>query len=116
MSLNGKGPLGLKGDKPTRKPAEKHQARKNARGKACTLRLPGCTNSGVVLAHLRFFSQAGMGSKPPDYIAVFGCAHCHDLLDRRDMSAPVGYDDILRALMETLRTQFDDGVFMEVGK
>ena len=116
MSLTEKGPLGLKGDNLTRKPAKKHPARVNARGQNCTLRLPGCTSSGVVLAHLRFFSQAGMGSKPPDYIAVFGCHHCHDLLDRRDMSAPVGYDDILRALMETLRTQFDDGVFMEVGK
>ena len=77
--------------------------RKAAQGEACTLRLAGCLpgTETVVLAHLRFFSWAGMAGKPDDLLAVFACASCHDQLDRR--TAPTwGWDDVLRGLGETL--------------
>lgn len=78
--------------------------RQSARGKNCTLRLCGCNGDTetTVLAHLRMFGWGGMGSKPHDFLAVYACQHCHDILDRRDASAPIGFDDILRALGETL--------------
>jgi hypothetical protein len=89
-------------------PASK-KVRNAARGQECTLRLPGCLpgTETVVLAHLRRYSQAGMGAKPPDWCAVFACASCHSALDLRN--GPCGDDDILRALMETLRRQFEAG-------
>ena len=59
----------------------------------------------VVLAHLRFFNWAGIAQKPDDLLAVFACSACHDALDRRDMSAVWGFEDILRALGETLLRQ-----------
>ncbi len=85
--------------------------RKAAQGQPCTLRLPGCDGGGdtTVLAHLRRFGLAGMAQKPPDWAGVFACFHCHDRLDRRDPGLPVGDGDILRALVETLRRQFEAG-------
>lgn len=105
MNLANLPPLGLK------QPPTKTGLRQAAKGQTCTLRLDGCLHSPdtVVLAHLRRFSQAGMGQKPPDWCAVFACAACHDILDRRSYSAPIGDDDILRALIETLGRQFAMG-------
>lgn len=88
-------------------------ARQNARGQVCSLRLSccNCNPETTVLAHLRMFGWAGMGQKPPDFLAVFACSACHDALDRRVNDAEWGYDDILRGLGETLIKQFRDGVF-----
>lgn len=60
-------------------------ARKAAEGQACTLRVPGCParTDTSVLAHLRVFNGGGMGIKPPDTEAVFGCDYCHDVIDGR---------------------------------
>lgn len=87
------------------KPAKVPTLRKSAMGETCTLRLPGCLHSPetVVAAHMRFFNAAGMGQKPDDIFTVFACAHCHDALDRRAAKIECGWDDILRAFMETLR-------------
>lgn len=78
-------------------------ARKSARGEECRLRLPGVCNRNpetTVLAHLRMFGWAGMGQKPPDFLAVYACSACHDALDRRTPEA-WGFDDVLRALGQT---------------
>ena len=77
--------------------------RDSAAGQPCALRLSCCLpgNETVVLAHLRMFGAAGIGQKPHDFHAVYACAACHDQLDRRSGDAEWGYDDILRALMET---------------
>ena len=42
-----------------------------------------------------------MGQKPPDFLGVYGCHACHAALDGRD-STEWGWDDVLRALGETL--------------
>lgn len=85
--------------------------RKNARGQSCTLRLDCCNHNPetTVLAHLRLFGWAGMAQKPDDLLAVFACSSCHDAIDRRT-SDQWGYDDILRAMGETLLRQKSDGV------
>lgn len=72
----------------------------------CTLRIPGVCNGDtakVVACHLRHFGAAGMGEKPSDLFMVDGCSDCHDALDSRHKWADlgIGYDDLLRALMET---------------
>lgn len=85
--------------------------RKNARGQSCTLRLDCCNHDPetVVLHHLRFFGWAGMAQKPDDLLGVFACSACHDAMHRRT-SGEWGWDDVLRALGETLQRQRRDGV------
>ena len=85
--------------------------RKSARDKPCTLRLPGCNcdPTTTVLCHIRRFGWGGMSVKPHDFLALYACSNCHDILDSRDSSAPIGDDDILRALGETLIIHYSEG-------
>ncbi|GGA00280.1 nuclease domain-containing protein [Dyella caseinilytica] len=65
--------------------------RKLARGQACLVRLPGCDGGGetTVLAHYRMLPYCGIGIKPPDQLAAFACAACHDAIDgRRNCGLP----------------------------
>lgn len=59
--------------------------RKLARGRACLVRLPGCSGGGddTVLAHYRLGGTCGMGLKPPDFLAAWCCDHCHAVVDGR---------------------------------
>jgi hypothetical protein len=60
--------------------------RKLAKGRECTVRIPGvcCGNrETVVLAHYRLSGLNGMGMKPPDLIAAYACFECHNAIDRR---------------------------------
>lgn len=100
-------PIYAKGAKPVKAPA----LRNAARDQTCTLRLDCCNGdpSTVVLAHLRCFGWAGTAQKPADYKAVFACSACHDAIDRRSADAPFGWDDLLRAMGETLDRQFAAG-------
>lgn len=77
--------------------------RDSARGQSCTLRLACCNHDPetTVLAHIRHFGWAGTGQKPPDFLAVYACSACHDAFDGR-ADGPWGWDDVLRALGETL--------------
>ena len=76
----------------TRKPMKKSRAkstpaRRAARGRDCTLMLPGVCNrdpATTVLCHSnRLADGKGMGLKAPDSAACFGCSDCHDVLDGR---------------------------------
>ena len=93
------------------------RVRELARGKFCTLRLMGCDGGGdtTVHAHIRRFGWAGMNQKPHDFLGVHACANCHDMLDSRSASAPIGDDDILRALGETLSRLYAAGL-LTVGR
>jgi len=111
MSLVPSRPVEAKGIRPlVFKPA-----RAAAMDQSCTLRLACCNGdkATTVLAHLRMCNIAGMAEKPPDYFAVFACSACHDAIDRRNMRdvSLWTYQDILRALGETLKRQFDSGIF-----
>ncbi|MDE2107342.1 MAG: DUF1364 family protein [Patescibacteria group bacterium] len=58
--------------------------RKLARGRACTVRLPGICDHGTdttVLAHFRLAGISGMGIKPPDAMGAHACAPCHAYVD-----------------------------------
>lgn len=107
MNLSGLSP------RPKRPPITSPALRSSARGKECTLRLPCCNHDQetTVLAHLRLFGMAGIEEKPDDWCAVFACSACHDAIDRRggETEGLWGYEDLLRALIETLRIQFAEG-------
>jgi hypothetical protein len=93
-------------------------ARANARGQDCTLKLPGCQNdtATVVLCHLRMFGGGGTSMKPHDSEAVFGCAHCHDIIDSRNPVQFWSMEDIAWALIRTLRAQREAGVLIYKGE
>ena len=90
------------------RPAVVPTYRAAARNQPCTLRIPGVCSGDTaqtVGAHLRIFNIAGMGQKPDDLHMVDACTACHSALDNRARWAELalGYDDILRALIETQR-------------
>lgn len=63
-------------------------ARKEARGRDCMIRVPGYCERGVetvVLCHYRLSGTAGIGIKPDDAQAAFGCGTCHSIVDGRRM-------------------------------
>ncbi len=80
--------------------------RESARGRECTLRIPGHCNhdaSTSVLAHAPFGGR-GIGVKASDAHAVIACAGCHDALDRRALlKVPEWelYECLIRGLGET---------------
>jgi len=78
----------LKARKPMKKSrAKSTPARRAARGRDCTLMIPGVCNrdpATTVLCHSnRLADGKGMGLKAPDSAACFGCSDCHDVLDGR---------------------------------
>jgi hypothetical protein len=57
-----------------------------ARGRQCTIRLPGicCGDPDTtVLAHYRLIGISGMGLKSPDLFGAWACSACHDACDAR---------------------------------
>lgn len=88
--------------------------RNEARGQQCTLRIPGLCRRDpdyTVGMHPRLFGIAGMGEKPHDMFIIDGCDRCHSIFDSRDKwaAAGVGWDDVLRALMETQTRRLQSG-------
>jgi hypothetical protein len=109
--LFGRGPLGLKTGKTPRKAKDPHPIRRAAQGQRCTLRLPGCNETpvNVFLCHIRRFGWAGMGQKPHDLLGVFGCQHCHDVMDGRILGE-CSDTDLLRAHGETVMMLLHNGI------
>lgn len=87
-----------------------NKLRRSAKGRNCSLRLDGCNGDidTTVLAHLPC-GQRGVGMKSPDYMAVFACSHCHDVLDARQ-KGDVSHKDVMRALAETWAIWIDEGM------
>lgn len=67
--------------------------RREARGKPCMVRLPGCSGGGddTVLAHYRLAGYCGVGIKPPDEMGAWSCHICHDLVDGRKPCMELGF-------------------------
>jgi hypothetical protein len=71
---------------------EKHKAlrsrilRESARGQDCLLQTGVCNGNPetTVLCHIPHHESKGMGLKPDDFLAVWGCSDCHSLLDNRN--------------------------------
>ncbi|URO00937.1 DUF1364 domain-containing protein [Leclercia adecarboxylata] len=59
---------------------------KQARGRECTVRIPGicCFDPETsVLAHYRLAGTCGTGCKPDDLQGAIACNRCHDAIDGR---------------------------------
>ena len=83
--------------------------RKEARGRGCTVRIPGVCNFNsetVVLAHIRLQGISGIGTKAPDLLGAWACDSCHSLYDRRQ-NTDLSPDFIVRCFLEgVMRTQY----------
>jgi len=99
-------PIYQKGQRPQKVKA----IRDDARDRECTLRIEGiCTGriDETVGNHMRLFNIAGGAQKPDDIFILDACASCHAIFDSRDKwaEAALGWDDVLRAFMFTLRNR-----------
>lgn len=56
--------------------------RDEAIGRQCQIRLEGCQTIPTCLCHWRQIGVSGMGLKSPDAIGAWGCASCHEKVDR----------------------------------
>ena len=71
--------------------------RKAARGRECTVRIPGHCNSNPetsVLAHYRLAGTCGTGCKPDDTQGAIACSACHDLIDGRKKTTDCTRDEL----------------------
>lgn len=113
MSFN-RTPLGPKEKRVVSKPL-----RQSAAMQPCTLRSPICNGRSdtTVLCHLRLFGSAGIAQKPHDIHGVYACFECHRLLDSRNWmtSGLIGFEDILRALIETQSRMIAAGLIRVAG-
>lgn len=96
-------------------PVRSRKLRESARGRECTLRIPGVCNGDPatsVLCHLPH-GRRGIGTKASDDHAVVGCSACHDALDMRALP-PVSeaelYECMVRALAETHAIWREEGL------
>jgi len=116
MNLTGQA-IYQKGQKPARVPA----IRNDAHNRECTLSIPGICSSDearTVGCHMRLFNFAGSAQKPDDIFILDACDRCHAALDDRSRWADlaVGWDDILRAFMATLRNRRAAGLIKLKGE
>ena len=71
--------------------------RKEARGRGCTVRIPGVCNFNsetTVLAHIRVTGISGMGLKSPDLLGAWACSACHDEIDGRTHKSGLSRDEL----------------------
>ena len=71
--------------------------RKEARGRGCTVRIPGVCNFNsetTVLAHIRIAGVSGMGLKSPDLLGAWACSACHDEVDGRTHKSGMTRDEL----------------------
>lgn len=87
-----------------------------AKGQPCTVQIAGVCNhdpATTVLCHLPSEGH-GMARKSDDYIAVFACSACHDVIDGRSKQQWLEPEDwyfyTTRALHRTHRVLIDAGL------
>jgi hypothetical protein len=76
--------------------------RRQAIGRECQIRLPGCLTEPCCLAHWRQIGISGMGMKSPDWLGAWACDACHTKVDstlRHDTATQL---DFARAVFRTL--------------
>ena len=92
------------------------KVRDSARGKDCTVRMPGICNfdpATTALAHIPC-GQKGVGMKGFDTVAVYACSRCHDVIDGR-AKGQVDWQDIPRAIAETHKALVGAGLLVVKG-
>jgi len=79
--------------------------RASARGEDCQVRIEGVCNFNpetTIFAHL---GGGGMGAKRPDFLGVYCCSSCHDVVDHRVETDIPGWQIELDFFNGMIRTQ-----------
>lgn len=90
--------------------------RKLARGRPCTVRVPGvCRGESetVVLAHVRMIGISGSGFKSPDIFGAYCCLPCHVCCDghtKSDFTAPERRLMLLEGMMRTQQILINEDI------
>ena len=89
------------------KPQKSLPIRNASRGQECTFQIPGvcsCDPDKTVGAHFRAPWLCGAAQKPDDLFIMDACDTCHAVQEAygwRTLDAPLGAEDVLRALTIT---------------
>lgn len=120
-----RGPMGLKATRKTRpglRPVAKGKKSssdcpimRSAKGEACLADWCDCGGSTdtTAMRHLRKFKIAGMGQKPPNFIAFYGCAEAERLFEN-NRDTPWTWEGVCRALVLTQMKLRDKGLIGEM--
>lgn len=98
-----------------------------AKGQECTLEFPGCNHNPETTVACHFndhWAGKGVSQKADDCAVVFGCSHCHDVMDYRvhpfsltmmNINGSVLTEEqmelhIRRAYYRTIRLLLDNGI------
>lgn len=116
MNLTGRS-IYAKGQKPAKVPA----MRNAARDATCTMALPGICDrdpANTVGAHLRLPWLSGAAQKPDDLFLMDCCHSCHAMQEafHGDPDAPIGWDDVLRALTKSQMNRRASGLILLTGE
>lgn len=116
MNLTGR-PIYQKGQKPGKSAV----ICRASKGQTCTLQIPGvceCTSETVVGAHLRMPWLCDTSQEPDDLFIMDACASCHAVQESYygNPDAPLGWDDILRALTQTQMRRRASGLILLEGE
>lgn len=75
--------------------------RREAIGRKCQIRLPGCAVMPCCLCHWRQVDISGIGMKSPDLFGAWGCDHCHKQVDTAKRGDTQIQLDFARAVFRT---------------
>jgi Protein of unknown function (DUF1364) len=83
--------------------------RHEAIGRECQIRLEGCLSEPCCLCHWRQSGISGMGIKAFDQIGAWGCASCHDIVDRTGRGSTEIQLDFAKAVFRTQAILIKEG-------
>ena len=84
--------------------------RREAVGRQCQIRLPGCTTEPTCLCHFRMIGLSGIGMKSPDVFGAWGCASCHAKVDTEGRGNTEVQLDFAKAVFRTQAILVREGV------
>jgi len=87
----------------------KTKLRSEAIDRFCQIRLEGCHNAPTCLCHWRQIDISGMGLKSFDIFGAWGCAYCHEIVDRIGRGDLQVQLDFARAVFRTQAILVSEG-------
>jgi hypothetical protein len=84
--------------------------RRQAIGRECQVRLPGCNTGPCCVAHFRLSGVSGLGMKSPDLLGAWACHNCHTKVDTTHRGDPDVQLDFAKAVLRTQAVLIREGI------
>lgn len=84
--------------------------RRQAIGRVCQIRLPGCNTEPCCLCHWRQSGISGLGMKSADLFGAWGCHNCHSKVDTADRDDFATRLDFAKAVFRTQAILIKEGI------